>query len=226
MTTDPGGTSARESITGGAALAGQLVREGVDVIFGLPGDQLMHALEALADTDIRFIVTRHEQTTTFMADGYARAGGRPGVAMVVPGCGVYNAGSGLATAYACSSPVLLLAGQVPSTTIGKDLGMLHDVHDQLDLVRPITKHAERIVDPAEVSGAVRRAFHEMQTGRPRPTEVEIPPDTLGELAAVHFIEPHVPEQVGADPDLVARAAAMLAEASAPLVVTGGGTVLA
>lgn len=93
------------SHTGGEALAGQLRAEGVEVIFGLPGDQLMTALDAFVDVpEIRYIVTRHEQATTYMADGYARAGGRPGVAMVVPGVGVYNAASGLATAYACSSP--------------------------------------------------------------------------------------------------------------------------
>jgi acetolactate synthase-1/2/3 large subunit len=212
--------------TGGAALAGQLVREGVEVMFGLPGDQLMHALEALADTGIRFIVTRHEQTTTFMADGYARAGGRPGVAMVVPGCGVYNAGAGLATAYACSSPILLVAGQVPSHAIGQNLDMLHDVHDQLDLVRPITKHAERVVDPTRIPAAVRRAFQQMQSGRPRPVALEIPPDTLGAVSAVRLLDADVPETAGADPELVARAAELLAAASAPLVITGGGTVLA
>ena len=124
-------------MTGGAALARQLRAQGVEVIFGLPGDQLMAALDALVDVpEIRYLVTRHEQATTYMADGYARAGGRPGVAMVVPGVGVYNAASGLATAYACSSPVLLIAGQVNRAGIGRDLGLLHDLHDQLDVVRP------------------------------------------------------------------------------------------
>ena len=103
-----------------------------------------------------------------MADGYARAGGRPGVAMVVPGVGVYNAASGLATAYACSSPVLLIAGQVNRDGIGRDLGLLHDLHDQLDVVRPIIKSARRVLDPADIPGAVRDAFGVMTTGRQRP----------------------------------------------------------
>src|SRR5690349_10698902 len=134
-----------EQPTGGQALARQLVAEGVEVIFGLPGDQLMTALDAFVDTpELRYIVTRHEQATTYMADGYARTSGRPGVAMVVPGVGVYNAATGLATAYACSSPVFLLAGQVNRAGIGRDLGLLHDVHDQLEIVRPITKWARRI----------------------------------------------------------------------------------
>src|SRR4051794_20003714 len=172
--TSPDPTSTR---TGGAALAEQLRAEGVDVVFGLPGDQLMAALDALYDVpEIRYIVTRHEQATTYMADTYARTTGRPGVAMVVPGVGVYNAGAGLATAYACSSPVLLLAGQVNRSGIGHDLGLLHDVHDQLDLVRPITKWAERVLDAGEITGAVRTAFRQMATGRPRPVEIEVPPE--------------------------------------------------
>ena len=93
-----------ERMTGGQALARQLEREGVECIFGLPGDQTMHALDGLYEVpSIRFITTRHEQGTTYMADGYARAAGRPGVAFVVPGVGVYNAGAGLATAWAAST---------------------------------------------------------------------------------------------------------------------------
>ncbi len=213
-------------MTGGQALAGQLRREGVEVIFGLPGDQLMAALDALVDTpEIRYIVTRHEQGTTYMADGYARTSGRPGVAMVVPGVGVYNAAGGLATAYACSSPVLLLAGQVNRHGIGRDLGLLHDVHDQLEVVRPVTKWARRVLEPRAVPGAVREAFRQMATGRPRPTEVEIPPETFAEHEPVALIDPEAVAAVPADPDQVARAADLLAASRAPLVVAGGGVVL-
>src|SRR5271168_4386060 len=173
MSSSPAESSAPVTMTGGQALAHQLVKEGVEVIFGLPGDQLMAALDALVDTpEIRYIVTRHEQGTTYMADGYARASGRPGVAMVVPGVGVFNAASGLATAYACSSPVLLVAGQVNREGIGRDLGLLHDVHDQLDVVRPITKWARRVLQAEEIAPAVREAFARMTSGRPRPVEIE------------------------------------------------------
>jgi acetolactate synthase-1/2/3 large subunit len=214
------------TMTGGEGMAGQLVREGVEVIFGLPGDQLMAALDALVDTpEIRYIVTRHEQGTTYMADGYARASGRPGVAMVVPGVGVYNAAGGLATAYACSSPVLLLAGQVNRHGIGKDLGLLHDVHDQLDIVRPITKWAERVLEPEGIPGALREAFRQMSTGRPRPTEVEIPPETFAESGLLTLIDPVVTGPVAADVDSIARAADLLAASSRPLVIAGGGVLL-
>jgi acetolactate synthase-1/2/3 large subunit len=222
--TDPG-APVPTTMTGGEAMARQLVREGVEVIFGLPGDQLMVALDALVDTDIRYIVTRHEQGTTYMADGYARTAGRPGVAMVVPGVGVYNAASGLATAYACSSPVLLLAGQVNRHGIGKDLGLLHDIHDQLDVVRPITKWAERVLDPPAIPGALREAFRQMATGRPRPTEVEIPPEAFAESAEVTLEDPTVVTPVAADADVVAKAADALISSQRPLVIAGGGAVL-
>ena len=218
--------SAPAAMTGGQALARQLVAQGVEVIFGLPGDQLMAALDALVDTPtIRYIVTRHEQGTTYMADGYARASGRPGVAMVVPGVGVYNAASGLATAYACSSPVLLLAGQVNRHGIGKDLGLLHDIHDQLDVVRPITKWAERVLEPRAIPGAVRQAFFEMASGRPRPTEIEIPPETFLESEEVTLLAPLPFTPGGADPELVERAADLLAASVSPVVIAGGGVVL-
>jgi acetolactate synthase-1/2/3 large subunit len=214
------------TMTGGQALARQLVKEGVEVIFGLPGDQLMAALDALVDTpEIRYIVTRHEQGTTYMADGYARTSGRPGVAFVVPGIGVYNAAGGLATAYACSSQVLLLAGQVNRHGIGKDLGLLHDIHDQLDVIRPVTKWAERILKPHAIPGAVREAFTQMETGRPRPTEIEIPPETFIESEEVTLLERSDVSPQGADPDLVAQAADMLASSTAPVVIAGGGVVL-
>jgi acetolactate synthase-1/2/3 large subunit len=220
-------TGRAEAMTGGAALARQLRNEGVEVIFGVPGDQLMAALDALVDVpEIRYIVTRHEQATTYMADGYARAGGKPGVAMVVPGVGVYNAASGLATAYACSSPVVLVAGQVNREAIGRDLGLLHDVHDQLDVVRPVTKWAQRVLDPADIPAAVREAFRQATTGRPRPVELEIPPEGFAEKADVVLVEPPRPEPpLAPSAAAVEEAAALLANASSPLIVAGGGVVL-
>ena len=214
------------AFSGGEALARQLRAEGVEVIFGLPGDQLMVALDALVDVpEIRYIVTRHEQATTYMADTYARTTGRPGVAMVVPGVGVYNAGAGLATAYACSSPVLLLAGQVNRAGIGNDLGLLHDVHDQLDLVRPITKWAERVLDAGAIPGAVRTAFREMATGRPRPVEIEIPPETFSDMTDADVVTPVAVSASAPAEAALEKAAALLASATAPLIIAGGGVVL-
>ena len=116
-------------MSGAQAVVGALWREGVETIFGLPGIQIMHIFDALyGQSDIRLVTARHEQATTYMADGYARMTGRPGVALVVPGPGVQNASAGLGTAYASSSPVLLLAGQVESYSIGKALIPLTQVN--------------------------------------------------------------------------------------------------
>lgn len=211
--------------TGGNAAVEQLIREGVDVVFGLPGDQTMYLLDAFYDADVRWISTRHEQGTTYMADGYARATGRPGVACVVPGVGVYNAAAGLATAYACSSPVLLLAGQVNRAGIGKHRGLLHDVHDQLDIVRPITKWATRVLEADQLPGAIHEAFVQMRAGRPRPTHVEAPPEAFMDPAAAPVIPCVEAEPKGAESRHVRAAAKLLAEAERPLLVGGGGVVL-
>jgi acetolactate synthase-1/2/3 large subunit len=213
--------------SGGRLLAQSLHAQGVDTIFGLPGDQIMHALDGLYDErdKIRFITTRHEQATTYMADGYARAGGRPGVAMVVPGVGVYNAAAGLATAHATSSPVLLVAGQVPRDGIGKDLGLTHDVHDQLEIVRPVTKWAKRVLTADAIPAAVQQAFRQMRSGRPRPTEIEIPPDALAETTKASALAPLGVDATQPDPERIRQAAAWLAGSKRPLLYAGGGVVL-
>src|SRR5438552_6836220 len=138
-------------LTGGEALAKALVREGARVVFGLPGVQLYGAVAALRDeTGIRFVATRHEQATTYMADGYARAGGEFGVALVVPGPGLLNAAAGLATAYAASSPVFLIAGQVPKSYLGRKVGVLHELDDQLKALRGVTKWRRSVLEASEV----------------------------------------------------------------------------
>src|SRR5437660_8263066 len=126
-------------MTGGEALVASLYREGVRVVFGLPGVQLYGVMAALRDEPrIRFITTRHEQATSYMADGYARAGGGIGTALVVPGPGLLNASAGLSTAYSASSPILIVSGQIERDLIGVDRGMLHEVNDQMDTIRPVT----------------------------------------------------------------------------------------
>ena len=133
-------------MNGAQALTRQLEAEGVDTVFALPGAQIMSAFDAMYEVidEISLIQTRHEQATTYMADGYAKVTGKPGVAMVVPGPGALNAAAGLGTAYACSSPVLLISGQIPSMFLGKNTGQLHEISEQLDVFRPITKWNHRV----------------------------------------------------------------------------------
>lgn len=212
--------------TGGQLVAAQLRAEGVDAVFGLPGIQLMSLLDGLhGEPGIRFITTRHEQATTYMADGYARTSGRPGVAVVVPGPGVYNAATGLATAWACSSPVLLLAGQIEAHGLGKGLSLTHEIDDQLDVVRPITKWAKRVLSADDAAAALREAFHRMLDGRTRPVEVEMTPEVFTTITEADVVAPVPVEAHEPDPDLVARAADLLCAAANPLVLAGGGVVL-
>ncbi|HEY5871397.1 MAG TPA: thiamine pyrophosphate-dependent enzyme [Candidatus Tectomicrobia bacterium] len=213
-------------MTGGEAVIQALRHEGVEIVFGLPGVQIMGIYDAFyGQSDVRMMTVRHEQTTAYMADGYARVTGKPGVALVVPGPGVQNASAALGTAYAASSPVLLLAGQVESYNVGSDRGALHEINDQLDIVRPITKWCQRVNDVPSIPGAIHEAMRQMRTGRPRPTEVEISPDTLAATADVTFppVAPPVPTAV--DWPQVQRAAALLRGASKPLIWAGGGAVL-
>ena len=143
--------------TGGQLLVDALAHQGVRTIFGIPGVQLDHAADALyqAADRISFFCARNEQATTYMADGYARSTGTPGVAMVVPGPGVLNALAGLATAYSANSRVLLLAGQIDSRLIGKGYGALHEIPDQAGILSRLTKW----------TGTVRRAAGRREAAR-------------------------------------------------------------
>ena len=214
-------------MSGAQALARQLRSEGVDAIFTLPGVQIMAAFDALYDLrhDIRLVQTRHEQATTYMADGYAKATGKVGVAMVVPGPGALNATAGLGTAFASSSPVLLISGQIASNTLGKRQGQLHEVEDQLDVFKPITKWNHRVTEVGEIPEAVHEAFRQLTTGRPRPVELEVPPDTLAALGDADIIEPEVYPAPAADADAIQRAAEVLARAERPAIIAGGGTII-
>ena len=210
-------------MTGGEALVKQLYREGVRVVFGLPGVQLYGVLAALREEPgIRFVVTRHEQATSYMADGYARAGGTFGVALVVPGPGLLNAMAGLSTAYAASSPVLMLSGQVPKAQIGRNIGVLHEVNDQLDAIAPVTKWRKRVLEVGEVARAAHEAVEQLRTGRPRPVELEMPPDTMEEEGEVELLEPSVARRAAAPKADIDRAATMLLAAQSPVIYAGGG----
>ena len=210
-------------MTGGEALVQSLVREGVTTVFGLPGVQLYGVIAALRDEPrIRFITTRHEQATSFMADGYARAGGTIGTALVVPGPGLLNAASGLSTAYSASSPVLMIAGQAPKAQIGKNIGVLHEVNDQLDAIAPVSKWRHRILEVKDVPAAVRDAFVQLRTGRPRPVVIDMPPDTMQAEDDVELLAPASVTRPAADGRSLDAAAASLLAAARPAIYAGGG----
>ncbi len=213
-------------MTGGEVLVQSLYREGIRVVFGLPGVQLYGVMAALRDEPrIRFITTRHEQATSYMADGYARAGGDVGTGLVVPGPGLLNSTAGLSTAYSASSPVLMLSGQIPREQIGKNVGLLHEVNDQQDCIAPITKWRRRVLQVAEIPAAVREAFTQLRTGRPRPVELEMPPETMEEEGDADLLPATEAGRAAAPAGDVARALEILLAAKNPIIYAGGGANL-
>src|SRR5271167_269149 len=214
-------------MTGGGALVEMLCRHGVDTLFALPGVQNDALFVALYDAGekIRVVHPRHEQAAAYMAFGYARASGKVGAYAVVPGPGLLNTTAALATAYATNAPVLCISGQVASDLIGRGLGLLHEIPDQLGILRRLTKWAARIEHPTQTGRLVNEAFRQLRDGRPRPVGLEIPPDVLA-LATEVSLPPadSSPEPAAPDPELIDKAAELLADARKPLLFVGSGAV--
>jgi acetolactate synthase I/II/III large subunit len=220
------------TMTGGEALAGQLQREGVEHVFGIPGVQLDWAVEGIRKTEgaIEYVVPRHEQATSYMADGYARASGKIGTMMVVPGPGLLNAMAGLATAHACNSKVLAIVGQIHSKSIDKGLGLLHELPEQDRVLSTVTKWNARASRAAEIPQLVREAVRQLNTGRPQPVAIEIPHDLLSASELSAFVDvPAVEQEIEAgraSPDVaqLAQATALLRGAKFPVIYAGGGVI--
>jgi acetolactate synthase I/II/III large subunit len=212
-------------MTGGEAIVDSLLRHGIDTVFGLPGVQIYGLLDAFARNAnrLRLINARHEQTTAYMALGYACATGRPAAYAVVPGPGVLNTSAALATAWGLNAPVLCLTGQVPSALIGRGRRQLHELPDQLATLRSLVKWAERIEHPSRAPYLVARAFQEMQSGRHGPAALEMAWDQFSATAEVAPQEPLPPEPAPlVDPEPVAAIARLIAAARAPMIWVGGG----
>ena len=214
-------------MTGGEAIVKGLLANGVHTLFGLPGVQMDAFYNALFDAGkaVRMIHSRHEQGAGYMALGYAAASGDVGCYAVVPGPGFLNASAALCTAYAVNAKVLCVCGQIPSSAIGRGIGLLHEIPDQLGVMRSLTKWAERMNDAADVPAKLSEAFRQMHTGRPRPVAVEMAMDVMareGEVGAQSLAPRDGHPAV--DGDAVARAARLLGESKHPLIFVGGGAV--
>jgi acetolactate synthase I/II/III large subunit len=219
-----GKTSARP-MTGGMAIVEALIANKVDRVFGLPGAQLYALFDALAQRSdvIATIGARHEQACAYMAFGYARSTGRPGVYAVVPGPGVLNTTAALATALGCNAPVLCITGEVPSTYLGRGRGHLHELPDQLATLRTLTKWAARIERAAEAPEVLHEAFRQMQSGRPGPVAVEMAWDVM---TATGFVEPRsgvsLSPASAPSPLEIEAAARLVVGAERPMIMTGSG----
>lgn len=201
--------------------------EGVRTVFGIPGFHNLAIYDALLTQDtIRHVLARHEAGAGFMADGYARASGKPGVAIVTTGPAATYALTPLVESYAGSVPVVLIASDIASELIGRGLGALHEVPNQIDSFRPVSRWAETLGDARAIPGAIAGAFDLLRSGPPGPIVLSIPWDFLGarvdapQPAGGHGVRPpcHVTD--------VAEAARLLAGAATPLVISGGGVIAA
>ena len=215
-------------ITGARIVWESLLREGVDILFGFPGGTIMPTYDELPPFPIHHVLVRHEQGAAHMADGYARASGKVGVAMATSGPGATNLVTGIANAMLDSVPIVCITGQVPSALIGSDAFQETDI---TGVTLPITKHNYLVTRPEEVAPAIREAFHLARTGRPGPVVVDITKDA--QQGTCEFKWPDEPirlpgyraEHVAPESDLEA-AAALIAAAERPVILAGHGIIKA
>ncbi len=207
--------------TVGERLVEGLAARGVEVVFGIPGVHTIELYRGLASGQIRHVTPRHEQGAGFMADGYARVSGKPGVAFVITGPGLTNTLTPMAQAKADSVPMLVISGVNRRASLGLGLGMLHELPDQAAMVRPLC-HSERLEDPADLGPVLDRAFAAMLGARPGPAHIEIPTDVMG-LPCPPLSAPVAPPVAPpAAPQVLDEAAALLNAARRPVILIGGG----
>ena len=212
-------------LKGSQILLETLVKEGVDVIFGYPGGAVLDIYHELPNYPIRHVLVRHEQAAVHAADGYARASGRIGVALVTSGPGATNTVTGIATAYMDSIPIVILTGQVPTMLIGNDSFQEADI---VGITRPCTKHNYLVKDLEDLSQVIREAFYIARTGRPGPVLIDLPKDVMNSFCEYEFPEtihlrgynPTIKGHVGQ----IKRAVTEILNAEKPVLFGGGGVI--
>ena len=210
-------------MTGGQAVVAALRAHDVKVVFGMPGVHNLALYDALCDApEIQHVVVRHEQAAGFAADGYARATGRPGVAITTAGPGATNALTAIAEAWSDSSPVVLIASHIESPYVEQERGFGHELRGQLDVFRTATRYRARPMHVREIVPRLADAFAEAQRGRPRPVIVQIPQDVLNGSAEVDVPEPAPVARPEAAASMVRAAAGILARAQRPAIYAGVG----
>lgn len=218
-------TAKTDTATGAQMVIAALEANGVDTVFGIPGVHTLALYDALRDSSIRHVLARHEQGVGFMADGYARATGKPGVAVIITGPGVTNIATAVGEAYTDSSPLLVISSNVESPYLDDMRGNLHDLKDQLAVMKAVTKWNTRVMDASETPAVLAEAFERLRSGRPLPVHVELPLDVLDQVATA---APSSREEIVVDPepadDKIDIAAEALASAQRPLIYAGGGAV--
>jgi acetolactate synthase-1/2/3 large subunit len=217
-------------MTGAQALIKSLEMEGVEVMFGLPGGAILPVYDPILDSSIRHVLVRHEQGAGHMAEGYAMATGRPGVAMVTSGPGATNVVTPLSNAYMDSTPLVVVSGQVATGSIGTDAFQECDI---TGVTMGITKHNWLVKDAAEIPRVVAAAFHVATTGRPGPVLVDVPKDVANAPMEWYWPEslddldlPGYRPVTEGDPAQIRRAAELMLAAERPVLYVGGGVLKA
>ena len=205
----------------GEALIAGLQARGVDVVFGIPGVHTVELYRGLAGSGIRHVTARHEQGAAFMADGYARVSGKPGVALVITGPGLTNALTAMAQAKAESVPMLVISGVNGRDSLGKGLGLLHELPDQAAMVAALCP-TRQVRAPEELGPALDWAFATMAQGRPGPVHLEIPTDVMPLACAALPAPAVVPGRPAPDAALISKAVAALNTAQRVVILAGGG----
>ncbi|CAI2931990.1 5-guanidino-2-oxopentanoate decarboxylase [Aminobacter niigataensis] len=206
----------------GEALIDLLEAHGVDTVFGIPGVHTIELYRGLARSKIRHITPRHEQGAGFMADGYARATGRPGVAFVITGPGLTNTITAMAQARADSVPMLVISGVNAQPTLGKGLGYLHELPDQRGMMEKVALSSRRVTEAAELPGAIARAFEMFATRRPGPVHIEVPLDVMGKPADGLKPLPKRAAVPAPGERALAEARPLVSATKRPLILAGGG----
>ena len=208
--------------TGGEAAIAALETAGVEVVFGIPGVHTLSLYDALQKSSIRHILARHEQGAGFMADGYARATGKPGVAIIITGPGITNVATPVGEAYSDSSPVVIISSQIERPYRNAMRGNLHDIRDQSGLMRIVTKKSVSVDAFDQIASEVYNAIQEASSGRPRPVHVELPIDLLAEKGRTGQPAPRSGYRPAPSREQVEEAANLLTSASKPVIYVGGG----
>jgi len=214
-------THAQELNVGEATIR-LLEQYGVDTLFGIPGVHTLDFCRGLNRSRIRHVQARNEQGAGFMADGYARASGKPGVALVISGPGVTNALTAIGQAYADSIPLLLLSSDAASYTLGKGWGCLHEVPSLTDTTRALTAFSATALEPEQVPALIARAFSVFSSERPRPVHIAIPIDVLAMPAGEDWHAIELPERPAPTMKKIERACELLRNAKQPMICVGGG----
>jgi acetolactate synthase I/II/III large subunit len=213
--------------TGAEKLVQCLEREGVEFVFGLSGGAAIPIFDALIDSKIKLVLVRHEQGATHMADGYARATGRPGIALVTSGPGATNTVTGLFTAQMDSAPIIVLAGQTVTSMLGKDAFQEADV---TGITYPVVKHSYLVKNVGDIPRVMKEAFYLATTGRPGPVLIDLPKDVTSAPCSAPFVDDvdlpgyHVPNR--ADAASIEKAATLLSKSRRPILYVGHGAVIA